>query len=255
MSKPLAKAPEVLPPRIPVANIVHQINRDWDEGHRLHQRLEDRRLMIGFQLLGLRKRIEAGEEGDQSWWPWFKANFPGRNADHAQKLMDDAAAADPRLAVELRRAGDAARSKTYRGRKRAELEDLRHQSSMNRVTSHGAEPEFLPPEPTEEPEPQSGPLPPPAQPARDYLWEAVGHKNQILELLKLMRPIEREQFLIVLVEEATTISNQFLDLAPADVVSRMDATMQERMREYGPLIAQWLWAAAQAAGFKPDRRS
>jgi hypothetical protein len=47
---------------------------------------------------------------------------------------------------------------------------------------------------------------------------------------------------------------EYLELNPADVVSRMDADMQTRLREVAPLVAQWLWAAAQAAGFKPGRQ-
>jgi hypothetical protein len=44
MSKTVAKAPEILP-RLPIDNLVHQINRDWDEGLRHQQKTREMRVV------------------------------------------------------------------------------------------------------------------------------------------------------------------------------------------------------------------
>jgi len=50
-------------------------------------------------------------------------------------------------------------------------------------------------------EPEAEPLPQPTRPVRDYLAEAVALKAQILDLLKMMQPIERTEFRRALIEE------------------------------------------------------
>jgi hypothetical protein len=55
-------------------------------------------------------------------------------------------------------------------------------------------------------EPDPEPLPPPAKLVRDYLTEAVAVKNQLLELMRLMRPIERQQLRRVLSEEINALN-------------------------------------------------
>jgi hypothetical protein len=49
-------------------------------------------------------------------------------------------------------------------------------------------------EPDPEPKPKSAPLPPPPKLARDPLAEAAKLKVEIIALMKLMRPLAREQF-------------------------------------------------------------
>lgn len=53
------------------------------------------RLAAGQKLLALRKRIEAGEAGEVTWWEWFETADIGRSRRDAEKLMRMAGADDP----------------------------------------------------------------------------------------------------------------------------------------------------------------
>jgi hypothetical protein len=59
----------------------------------------------GLRLLELRGRIEAGEEGEIGWWPWYKTKFTGyiKSRSYAEKLMRWASADDPEAAIEAHR--------------------------------------------------------------------------------------------------------------------------------------------------------
>jgi hypothetical protein len=125
---------QVLPPLMPIANVIEQIKRDWNKGAEWQIKANDMRLIVGVRLLSLRRRIEAGEEGDCNWWQWYRDHFPKMfSEDYARKLMNDAKAVHPRIAVQMRRDYDAARSKGYRNRQQAKLS-----SSINRLTSDGS---------------------------------------------------------------------------------------------------------------------
>jgi hypothetical protein len=121
MAKTLAKAAEKLP-RVPINNLIHQTQQEWSEGERLHRQWSRLRITIGFRLLELRARIESGEEGDQDWWQWFEAHFKDRSRRGAERLMEDAKADDPEMALAQRRTYNAEKSKEYRDRQRQKLE-------------------------------------------------------------------------------------------------------------------------------------
>jgi hypothetical protein len=106
-----------------------------------------------------------------------------------------------------------------KGEQNQQSSDIRNEPDLSYDDEPDADPSYdYEPEPEPEPvktgKPAVSPLPPPTQPERDYLAEAVVHKNAILELFQMMRPIERKQFLIVLTEDVEKMERTLNEAAP-----------------------------------------
>jgi hypothetical protein len=170
---------------------LQQLDRKYEQRqNQLHQQYErsrkqiidDAHLELGRMLLTARAQVEAGETSDLyagDWWGFFEAHASSISRSHAERWMAIAAKADPEAATIEYRARDAAYHRDYRQRK-ALPSDGERQMEM-------------------EPEPEIEL--PPARHTRDYLAEAAVLKSQILELMKLMRPIERTEFRRALIDE------------------------------------------------------
>src|SRR5262245_29218658 len=78
------------------------------------------RLKMGFELLEARRRVEAGEAGDISWWDWFAENDPlaGHGRKDAEKLLRIASAQNPELEEKEARERNAQHQRAHRLRKR-----------------------------------------------------------------------------------------------------------------------------------------
>ena len=73
-------------------------NRMLLQLHRAHHARHE----AGRMLLQLRKRIEAGEAGETTWWHWYSANFTRSRRD-AEKCMAMASSENPEAALERER--------------------------------------------------------------------------------------------------------------------------------------------------------
>ena len=71
-----------------VRSLSGRINRLNNRTRQLNQKIEDRCLLLGAKLLGMRKRVEAGE-GGLSWWEWFERFFPEHLAQNCGKMVAD----------------------------------------------------------------------------------------------------------------------------------------------------------------------
>jgi hypothetical protein len=90
-----------------ISELVVQINMRIYDANGAQIRCNKLRLKAGQLLLQLRKRIEAGEEGDVGWWEWFgnlgNNGHPSillRGRKDAERLMRIASAEDPEQALE-----------------------------------------------------------------------------------------------------------------------------------------------------------
>jgi hypothetical protein len=102
-------------------------HEDFVEGAR--KKGEANRVAIGMILLELRTRIEAGEEGEISWWQWYGQKF-ARSRQDAQKLMDIASADDPAAAHEVAKAVNRQAVAAHRARTRVAY--IGHVSDKNK---------------------------------------------------------------------------------------------------------------------------
>lgn len=83
----------------PVESVVVEIRAHLYDAKNAEVRRDKFRLQAGQKLLGLRKRVEAGECGKVSWWDWFETQDLGSRSN-AEKLMRIAGADDPDAALE-----------------------------------------------------------------------------------------------------------------------------------------------------------
>lgn len=88
-----------------------------NKGHRC-------RVQAGQMLIALRKRIEAGEEGeDVQWWEWYESKFVRSRRD-AEKVMALARSPDPEAAAQEERAATNERMKRQRSSEQPGEENL-----------------------------------------------------------------------------------------------------------------------------------
>ena len=118
--------------------------------------------------------------------------------------MSIAAQADPEAAAIEYRERAAEHQRAYRER---------HKTLPLTPPSREREPEPEPDDYEPDPEPEIEPPRPPFRPsapelARDPLAEAAALKTQIIGLMRLMRPIEREQFKMALLEDLLALERE-----------------------------------------------
>jgi hypothetical protein len=113
-----------------------------NEFHRLYgeyldnrRKTESLRVRAGQLLLVMRRRVEAGEAGNVTWWDWFEQHCV-RSRKDAERVMRLAKAEDPEAA------GLEERTKT-----REAVAKHRQGKNSPAYCKREAEPEILPPEP------------------------------------------------------------------------------------------------------------
>jgi hypothetical protein len=117
MGRSVAKRPTTTLKRIPpIADVVRQIKTHIEDAAAAETTVIKHRLAAGQLLLQLRRRIEAGEEGDVAWWDWFEKQDMGRGRKDCERLMRIASAEDPEAAL----ADDQAKTRDRVRRLRAE---------------------------------------------------------------------------------------------------------------------------------------
>jgi hypothetical protein len=198
-----------------------QLKRANNRARRLNEQIDDLCLALGHKLVGMRKRVEAGEAGDGiSWWQWFEHSLPDVSRKHAERWLSIAAQIGPATAAVEYRDRDAAYHRAYRAKQKqiAPLTDVRQgETELPSEIDHSRELDY--------------------QPATPSPTASLGDRSA-------MR----------LYSTLGALQSEYLHQSPADVAARMTDEMRPRLREVAPLVAQWLWAAAQAAGFKPERK-
>ncbi len=70
----------------PVQSVVAEIKGHIYDAKTLVGRANKHRVQASQKMLGLRKRIEAGEEGEVAWWQWFETQDICSRRD-AEKLL------------------------------------------------------------------------------------------------------------------------------------------------------------------------
>jgi hypothetical protein len=182
---------EILPPGSSLEDLTDHLNQKIKEGTKLIRSFQ---LQCGRIRLEMRKRVEAREAGDVTWWEWFKERGPNISRKHAERWLGIASKDDPEAAALEYHERHAGHQRDYRERKKLA------------ATAHGereVEPE---PEPAAEPEPE--PAPREAVNPYDALQEAVVLKNRIVhELMPLMTASGRDQFRVVLIEDVTAAAD------------------------------------------------
>jgi hypothetical protein len=196
----------------------------------------------------IRKRIESGEEGECSgdWWQWFADNFHDRSRGDAEKLMKIASAEDPQIALEIANARNAAHQQTWRDRQKQNALAVPAPSYGKREA-----------EPEPEPDPASFPLTRQREtelPSDGPASEGDGTELDYQPATPSPTASLGDRSAMRLYSTLGALQSEYLHQSPADVAARMTDEMRPRLREVAPLVAQWLWAAAQAAGFKPERK-
>lgn len=106
-----------------IKEMVDEIHKQFAAALDAGKKAERARIRTGQLLISLRKRIEAGEIGENvNWWKWYDENF-ARSKKDAMKVMKLARAEDPEAAhdeeIDKRRQA----RKSPRG-DQLELEDL-----------------------------------------------------------------------------------------------------------------------------------
>lgn len=87
-----------------LAQVVKRIEVSFDKIKTYSEKTAQYRISAGKQLVELKARIEAGEDGEGvKWWAWYADHFKGRTRRDAQKVMALASADDPEAAAEEER--------------------------------------------------------------------------------------------------------------------------------------------------------
>ena len=81
---------------------VREINIAFGKSAEAEQKALSHRVRAGQLLNALRKRIEAGEAGEVTWWKWYVGRF-ARSRKDAEKVMALAGADDPEAAAKRER--------------------------------------------------------------------------------------------------------------------------------------------------------
>jgi hypothetical protein len=87
-----------------LAQVVKRIEVSFDKIKSYGEKVDQYRISAGKQLVELKARIEAGEDGEGvKWWSWYAEHFKNRTRRDAQKVMKLASADDPEAAAEEER--------------------------------------------------------------------------------------------------------------------------------------------------------
>ena len=89
-------------PHRAMKHLVLDIQKKFLSLRKAYQTLADRRIQLGLDLLEARARVEAGEEGDVTWWEWFESKFTQSRRD-AERVMQIASAENPQGAYKAGR--------------------------------------------------------------------------------------------------------------------------------------------------------
>jgi hypothetical protein len=103
MAQAIAKVePKAVQHLYSLEELVVQINGHIYDANHAYARGNKLRLKAALKLLELRRRVEAGEAGDVTWWAWFEAqtHLLLRGRKDAEKLLKIAAAEDPEQAFD-----------------------------------------------------------------------------------------------------------------------------------------------------------
>jgi hypothetical protein len=99
-----------------------QVNRARNRARRLNEKVDALWLDFGRSLLIMRRRVEAGEAGDVTWWHWFTDNIQGPSRKTAERWLGIAAEEDPEAATLEYRKHDAERHRlSYQRQKQLAL--------------------------------------------------------------------------------------------------------------------------------------
>lgn len=83
-----------------IKEMVDEIHKQFAAAFDAGKKADRARIHAGRLLIALRKRIEAGEVGENvSWWKWYDDHF-ARSKKDAMKVMKIASAEDPEAAHE-----------------------------------------------------------------------------------------------------------------------------------------------------------
>lgn len=97
-----------------IKQAIEEVHREFEKIRLAKHRLYNSRLKVGEMLIALRKRVEAGEAGDITWWDWYARKI-NRSRKDGEKCMRMAQAEDPDEAVEDEREEARQRMQKRRG--------------------------------------------------------------------------------------------------------------------------------------------
>jgi hypothetical protein len=81
-----------------IKQMVDEIHKQFESAREGNKKADRARIRAGQLLIALRKRVEAGEVGENiNWWKWYAENF-ARGKRDAFKCMKIARAEDPEAA-------------------------------------------------------------------------------------------------------------------------------------------------------------
>lgn len=101
-----------------IDELVLEIRAQVHDAGRAETTCAKHQLQAGWRLLELRKRVEAGEAGNVTWWEWYDEKFTGhiKSRSYAEKLMRWARSDDPEgaMVAEQKRVREAVRAHSAR---------------------------------------------------------------------------------------------------------------------------------------------
>jgi hypothetical protein len=98
-----------------ISTLGSRINRLNNRARKLNGKIDDCCLLLGFELLAMRKQAEAES---QPWWECFAHFFPDISRSHAERWLRIAASQEPESAALEYRQKNAAYQREFRGRQK-----------------------------------------------------------------------------------------------------------------------------------------
>jgi hypothetical protein len=106
---------------------------------------EETRLASGVLLLELRKRIEAGEGGNFTWWEWYKNNLTSvRSRRDAERLIALVSEDDPVAAAEEERKKKRTAMRALREQRAGETAQVLDFTTATHTGNVGRKPKVVP---------------------------------------------------------------------------------------------------------------
>jgi len=110
---------EIVALRPSVIEAAHNISIKFAKVDNAHSKARSLRVEIGFELIDLKRRVDAGEAAKvgepEEFWAWIKMRV-NRSVQDMRKCIALAKAKDPEAAAEQEREGTRERMKEYRQR-------------------------------------------------------------------------------------------------------------------------------------------